>query len=229
MDSAIGKDAIELLFGLNYAVKTINHPESGRSFISKGFLKEAQKVAKKNIALFKEIISEEQPLIGIEPSAILGFRDEYERLVDDTAAAKVLAKNTYTIEEFLAAETRIGNIISASFSTEARKIKIHGHCHQKALSSIEHTFHILNLPKNYTPTIIPSGCCGMAGSFGYEEEHYELSMQVGEQTLFPAVRKAAADVVIAAAGTSCRHQIKDGTGREALHPVTVLRRALRPQ
>ncbi|MEH6407638.1 MAG: FAD-binding oxidoreductase, partial [Leeuwenhoekiella sp.] len=110
--------------------------------------------------------------------------------------------------------------------TEAKTLKIHGHCHQKALSSIEHTFAILNFPVNYKPTIIPSGCCGMAGSFGYEEEHYDVSMNIGEQTLFPAVRKAASETIIAAPGTSCRHQIKDGTQREALHPVTVLRRAL---
>ena len=226
LDATIGHDAIELLQGLNYAIITKNHPESGRSFISKGFLKEAKKVAEKNVSIFKDIVSEKTPLVGIEPSAILGFRDEYERLVDDTASAKVLAKNTFTIEEFLAHEIKAGNITSASFSAEAKKIKIHGHCHQKALSSTEFTFRILNLPKNYTPTIIPSGCCGMAGSFGYEEEHYDLSMQVGEQTLFPAVRKAEADVIIAASGTSCRHQIKDGTGRGAMHPVTVLRRAL---
>lgn len=226
MDSNIGRDSIELLQGLNYEVKTLKHPESGRSFISKGFLKEAKKVAEKNVSVFRDIISDISPLVGIEPSAILGFRDEYPRLVKDSASAKVLAANVFTIEEFLASEIKSGMITAACFSTEAKKIKIHGHCHQKALSSTEHTFRMLNLPINYTPTIIPSGCCGMAGSFGYEEEHYELSMQVGEQTLFPAVRKAADDTIIAASGTSCRHQIKDGTEREALHPVTILRRAL---
>ena len=226
MDSEMGRDAIELLQGLNYTVMTVAHPESGRSFISKGFLKEAQKVAEKNVAVFKDIISEQTPLLGLEPSAILGFRDEYPRLVADIASAKVLATQVFTIEEFLAGEIKKGNITAASFSAEAKNIKIHGHCHQKALSSIVHSFHMLNLPQNYKPTIIPSGCCGMAGSFGYEEEHYTLSMQVGEQTLFPAVRKADAETIIVAAGTSCRHQIKDGTEREALHPVTVLRRAL---
>ena len=88
------------------------------------------------------------------------------------------------------------------------------------------SFAVLNLPKNYKVTIIPSGCCGMAGSFGYEKEHYDISMQIGEQTLFPAIRNASEDITISANGTSCRHQIKDGTQREALHPVTILKNAL---
>ena len=169
----------------------------------------------------------DSPIIGLEPSAILTFRDEYLKLTTDKDAAKQLAARSFLIEEFLHQEIKEGNISSDSFTSQSRKIKIHGHCHQKALSSIEPTFAILNLPANYKPTIIPSGCCGMAGSFGYEKEHYKVSMQIGEQTLFPAVRKAATDVIIAANGTSCRHQIKDGTEREALHPVTILRRALR--
>ena len=123
-------------------------------------------------------------------------------------------------------EIKSKNIKAAQFSKEIKKLKIHAHCHQKSLSSVEHTFAILNLPIHYTPTIIPSGCCGMAGSFGYEKEHYELSMNVGEQTLFPAIRKADAHTIIVANGTSCRHQIKDGVGVAALHPVTILKEAL---
>ena len=107
----------------------------------------------------------------------------------------------------------MGNIKSDQFSSESKTIKFHGHCHQKALANQKSSFDILNLPENYNVTIIPSGCCGMAGSFGYEKEHYEVSMQIGEQTLFPAVRKASEDTIISANGTSCRHQIKDGTGR----------------
>lgn len=226
LDGAIGEDAIILLQTLRYEVKFVKHPESGRSFISKGFLKEAQKVAEKNAAIFSAIITADCPLIGIEPSAILGFRDEYPRLVRDVAKAKILAKNTYVIDEFLANEIKAGNIKSTQFTTEAKTLKIHGHCHQKSLSTMAPTFEILNLPVNYKPTIIPSGCCGMAGSFGYEEEHYAISMQIGEQTLFPAVRKASVETIIVAPGTSCRHQIKDGTQRIAVHPVTVLRQAL---
>ncbi|MDP5043639.1 MAG: 4Fe-4S dicluster domain-containing protein, partial [Leeuwenhoekiella sp.] len=226
LDAQIGEDAVVLLQRLNYEVRVITHAESGRSLISKGFLKQARKIAQKNIKTFKDLVDSEHPLIGIEPSAILGFRDEYLRLSKNVEEAKILAKNTFIIDEFLNAEIKLGNIKSTSFTSEAKKLKIHGHCHQKALSGIEHTFNLLNLPANFKPTIIPSGCCGMAGSFGYEKEHYALSMQIGEQTLFPAVRKAAQDTIIAAPGTSCRHQIKDGTQREALHPVTILKEAL---
>jgi Fe-S oxidoreductase len=105
-------------------------------------------------------------------------------------------------------------------------IKLHGHCQQKALSSVSPSVKLLSLPENYNVETIPSGCCGMAGSFGYEKEHYDLSMKIGELVLFPIVRKQADEVIIAAPGTSCRHQVKDGTGKKALHPVEVLWNAL---
>ena len=226
LDSEVGIAALKLLRGLNYEVEIVKHPESGRSFISKGFLPQAKKVANENIRIFGTLVSEGAPLIGIEPSAILSFRDEYLRLADNPEAAKRLAKNTFLIDEFLKREIIAGNISANSFTSEKKKIKLHGHCHQKALSNVENTFAYLNLPKNYEVTIIPSGCCGMAGSFGYEEEHYEVSMQIGEQTLFPAVRKASEETLIAANGTSCRHQIFDGTTRKAVHPVQILADAL---
>lgn len=226
LDSEIGKDAIQLLQQLNYKVKVVKNAESGRAFMSKGLLEQAKKVANNNVRLYKDLISKNTPLIGIEPSAILSFRDEYPKLVDDKISAKAIAKNTFLIEEFLSNEIAIGNITSDQFTTEAKVIKFHGHCHQKAQSNQIHSFNVLNLPKNYKVTLIPSGCCGMAGSFGYEKEHYDVSMAVGEQTLFPAVRKASKVTVISANGTSCRHQIKDGTQRTALHPVTILRQAL---
>ncbi|SHI39481.1 FAD-binding and (Fe-S)-binding domain-containing protein [Aquimarina spongiae] len=226
LDTSIGIDAIKLLTKLNYAVKIADHKESGRSYISKGMLHHAKKFANQNIDLFASFISDDTPLIGIEPSAILTFRDEYPRLAKDMNKAKELAANSYLIDEFLASEIELGNIKQSQFSTDDKVIKLHGHCHQKALSGVHHTFTVLNLPENFKVTIIPSGCCGMAGSFGYEKEHYEISMKVGEQTLLPAVRKAPKDTLIAAVGTSCRHQIKDGTQREALHPVSILYDAL---
>ncbi|MBA3986490.1 MAG: FAD-binding oxidoreductase, partial [Flavobacteriales bacterium] len=226
LDTEIGVDALHLLFHFGYDVQIIKHMQSGRAFISKGFLEEAKQCADENIDIFKNIVSENCPLIGIEPSAILTFRDEYLRLAEDKKAAKNIAKHTFTIEEFLAREIANGAINASSFSEEEKNIKLHLHCHQKSLSSVIHTFEILNLPKNHNVTIIPSGCCGMAGSFGYEKEHYEVSMQMGELTLFPAIRKTPSDVFIAATGTSCRHQIKDGTQREAMHPITILRKAL---
>ncbi len=226
LESNIAADAYFLLQKLGYDITVIDSLDSGRALLSKGFLEEAKKLANKNIAFLKDKISSEIPLIGIEPSAILGFRDEYLRLADDVKSAENISKNTFLIEEFLAMEISKGNINSEQFTKESKTIKIHAHCHQKALGEQKSTFDILNLPVNYKPTIIPSGCCGMAGSFGYEKSHYKVSMQIGELKLFPAIRKSEVETIIAANGTSCRHQIKDGTGREALHPITILRNAL---
>jgi FAD/FMN-containing dehydrogenase/Fe-S oxidoreductase len=226
LDTNIGIDALILLTQLNYKVNIIKHKESGRAMLSKGLLKEAQKMANENVLIFKDVISKNTPLIGIEPSAILTFKDEYLKLADDKQAAQSIAKHTFIIEEFIQQEIELGSITSDQFTQEAKSIKFHGHCYQKALANQKSSFDLLNLPANYKVTIIPSGCCGMAGSFGYEKEHYDVSMQIGEQTLFPAVRKAPDATVISANGTSCRHQIKDGTGRIAKHPITILKEAL---
>ena len=225
-DVTIGIDCIELLSSLGYKVNITHHKESGRSFISKGILDEAKKIADFNVSFFKNSISKETPLVGIEPSAILTFRDEYLRLVDDKESAIKIAENTLTIEEFIKQEFHKKNIKSKSFTTKEQVLKIHGHCQQKALSNIEPTFTMLTIPKNYKATIFNSGCCGMAGSFGYEKEHYQISMQVGEDTLFPKIRNTDENVIIVASGTSCRHQIKDGTKRNSIHPISVLRKAL---
>ncbi|MHB1197215.1 MAG: FAD-binding and (Fe-S)-binding domain-containing protein [Lutibacter sp.] len=225
-DANIGIDTIELLSNLGYKVIITKHKESGRSFISKGFLDEAKEKANFNVNFFKELITKETPLVGIEPSAILTFRDEYLRLADDKEAAKSISENTFTIEEFIKQEFEKNNILASSFTTQEKTLKIHGHCQQKSLSSTEPTFKMLSIPKNYSLTIINSGCCGMAGSFGYEKEHYNLSMQVGEDTLFPKIRNTENTTIIAAAGTSCRHQIMDGTNRISKHPITILREAL---
>ncbi|WP_088322808.1 FAD-binding and (Fe-S)-binding domain-containing protein [Polaribacter tangerinus] len=226
-DVEIGKDAFYLLDKLGYNLQFVPHKESGRSFISKGFLKEAKEVCNQNIAIFKNIISKETPLIGIEPSAILTFRDEYIRLADDKIAAQNIANNVFTFEEFLARELKNNQINTSLFTTEEKTLKIHGHCHQKALSGTVASFEILSIPKNYKVTILNTGCCGMAGSFGYEKEHFTVSMQVGEESLFPKIRNTEKDVEIVAAGTSCRHQIFDGTKRLAKHPITILKEALK--
>lgn len=226
LESNIATDVKYLLANLDYNVHSVSKLESGRSFLSKGFLEEAKAIANRNVNYFKSIINDDFCLIGIEPSAILTFKDEYIRLADDKDAAKSIAKRTFLIEEFIQQEIELGSIKPEQFTTEFKQIKFHGHCHQKALANQKSSFDVLNLPKNYKVTIIPSGCCGMAGSFGYEKEKYDISMQIGEQTLFPAVRKASDDTIIAANGTSCRHQIKDGTGRTAKHPITILKEAL---
>jgi FAD/FMN-containing dehydrogenase/Fe-S oxidoreductase len=226
-DVQVGIDAFELLTKLGYEVLVVDHEESGRAYISKGFLEEAKAIANKNVSIFAAIVSADIPLIGIEPSAILTFRDEYIRLADDKESAKELAKNVFTVEEFFKNEIAMNKIHSGQFSNAEMQIKIHGHCHQKSLSSVEATFAMLNLPTNNKVTIYNSGCCGMAGSFGYETEHYEISMQMGEDSLFPKIRTTDEATLISAAGTSCRHQIFDGTSRKAQHPVTILRNCLK--
>ncbi|MBC2845158.1 FAD-binding and (Fe-S)-binding domain-containing protein [Winogradskyella flava] len=226
LESDIATDIEVLLNSLGYKVLFLSNLESGRSYISKGFLKEAKALANTNVAYLKNKVNSEHHLVGIEPSAILTFKDEYLKLADDKDAAQSIATHTFLIEEFIQKEIELGHIKVEQFTKAERTIKFHGHCHQKALSNQKSSFDIMNLPKNYKVTIIPSGCCGMAGSFGYEKNHYDISMQIGEQTLFPAVRKASEDTIIAANGTSCRHQIKDGTGKVAKHPVTILKEAL---
>ena len=225
-DTHIGITTIKLLNALGYKVVIPEHEESGRTFISKGFLDEAKALATKNVKLLATLVSEKQPLIGLEPSAILTLRDEYLDLVEDQKGAKYLAKYTLTLEEFLAREIEARKIIASSFTEKQEHIRVHGHCHQKANSSLVPSKIALGLPKNYKVQLIPSGCCGMAGSFGYEKEHYEVSMKMGELVLFPTVRKEPESTIICAPGTSCRHQIKDGTQREALHPVEILYNAL---
>jgi Fe-S oxidoreductase len=228
-DVEIGVMAIKLLNKMGYEVEIPDAIESGRTFISKGLIRKAKQIANKNIVLLKDRITDESPLIGIEPSAILTFRDEYPELVDPAFKndALNLAKNALLFDEFFV------NIPNQSieqlrtiFTRENHTIKLHGHCQQKALASMDTTIKMLSIPENFHIDMIKSGCCGMAGSFGYEKEHYELSMKVGELGLFPEVRKTSEDTIIAASGTSCRHQIKEGTGRTALHPIEVLYNAL---
>ena len=227
-DVEIGKKAIQLMRSLGYQVIMPRLLESGRSLLSKGLVKQAQKIATRNVALLQEIMEEGIPLIGIEPSAILSFRDEYPELVgkEYLAAARKIAKKTFLFEEWFAAEIDAGRITADRFTAEVKQILIHGHCHQKALSSLRFINRCLSLPVNYQVSEIPSGCCGMAGSFGYEKEHYALSMQIGELVLFPAVRSSG-NAIIAASGTSCRHQLKDGTGVIAKHSAEILFDALK--
>ena len=227
-DTTIGIDAVRLLTRLGYEVKIPKHKESARAYLSKGLLRKAKTIAEKNVSLLKDKISEETPLIGLEPSAILAFRDEYPDLVKEElkVASLRLSENAMMIDEFLVREMDKGKISRDLFTQDEKHIKLHGHCQQKAVASTEPTLRMLSFPVNYHVEEIPSGCCGMAGSFGYEKEHYDVSMKVGELVLFPAVRNASPDTIIAAPGTSCRHQIKDGTGKTALHPVQILYQAL---
>ncbi len=227
-ESHIGVKTVLLLEKLGYKVVIPKLKESGRTYLSKGIVGKAKKLADENVKLLAGKITEDTPLVGIEPSAILTFRDEYPELVGhgQKAEAEKIAKNTFTIEEFLFFENEKGNIDSSLFTAEEKKVKFHGHCYQKSLSETKYTKSILEIPQNYTAEEIPSGCCGMAGAFGYEKEHYDLSMKIGELVLFPEVRKTEDSTVLAAAGTSCRHHIKHGTDRDSQHPVEVLYDAL---
>ena len=227
-DVEIGIKAISLLNKLGYQVEIPVHSESGRAYLSKGLLHKARELAISNVNLLNDLVTESSPLIGIEPSAILTFRDEYPNLVgaELKEKANTLSENCLMFDEFIMREVAAGKISKAQFTNESMNISLHGHCHQKALASTGPTKEMLSLPTNYNVDEIKSGCCGMAGSFGYEKEHFELSQKVGELILFPVVRSIPADTIISAPGTSCRHQIKDGTGRTALHPVEVLFDAL---
>jgi len=228
-DAEIGIKFVKLLNSLGYQVVVPNHYESGRAAISKGMLKRAKKLAIKNVLALKDIVTEECPLVGIEPSCILSFRDEYPDLVGDELKKEALklSENCLLYDEFIMREVKAGRIVASSFTDKSLNIKLHGHCHQKSLASVELSRDMLSLPVNYCVEMMTTGCCGMAGSFGFENEHYAVSISIGEQALFPIVRSAPAEVTISAPGTSCRQQIKEGTGRTAMHPLEILFGALK--
>lgn len=225
LDAEISKKAYLLLTDLGVEVEVISFEDSGRSMISKGFLEEAKIKVNSFISRLEYIAETNSPLIGIEPSAILGFKDDYHRLINDEnkEVLNKISEKTQLIDAFLADYLKQNLELKAKFSTEKKEILFHGHCHQKSLCSTTHSIDILNFPENFSASEIPSGCCGMAGSFGYE--HYEVSMKIGEMVLFPSIRKSNS-VCISANGTSCRHQIKDGTNINAKHPVEILYDAL---
>lgn len=233
-DTPIGIAAVELLERLGFEVGMPYHLESGRAALSKGLVRQARDLAEQNVRLLKHLITDKTPLLGIEPSAILSFRDEYPELVGSEIIeqTKLLSQNCLMIDEFLDQHRDTDVLREDLFTDETKEIRLHGHCHQKALSRLLPTVRLLNLPKNYTvkPMVdgegfYKTGCCGMAGSFGYEQEHFEISKQIGELVLIPAVKQLSEDVIVAAPGTSCRHQIADFANRRALHPVEILRAA----
>lgn len=228
-DAEMGRKSLWLLSALGYQVVIPEHAESGRAHLSKGLLEQARELTEQNIQQIGHLITKDTPLLGVEPSAILSFRDEYPRLVLPHLRneARRIAPHALLLEDFLLREWSKGNINPHRFTDDTARILVHAHCHQKAIEGPDASVHLLGIPENYHPELIPAGCCGMAGSFGYEKEHYSISMAIGEETLLPTVRKAPAQTLIAAPGTSCRHQILDGTGRKAYHPVELLYDALR--
>lgn len=220
-DLSVGKAVVKVLTKLGYQLELSQVQDTGRALFSKGLLGKAKVLVDSNINLLIEEVSSSTPLIGIEPSASLSFRDEYIDLATYKEPAENIAEHSYLFEEFLAKEIDAGNITSEPFKAFPQTIKYHGHCHQKALSSLTPLKKVLDLIPEASVELIPSGCCGMAGSFGYEKEHYKVSMEIGELVLFPSVRENTNGVVVAP-GTSCRHQIKDGTGKFSFHPAEIL-------
>lgn len=224
-EAEIGVKTVELLEYLGYEVTYLPHSESGRAAFSKGFLKEGRKLATENVAVFSDLLKQKDwVLVGVEPSGILSFRDEYPEILrgEWKTKAQSLATKCFTVEEFLYREYKNGQITPSQFDVKTRTIALHLHCHYKAMSDKEEAIALLSLPENHHVQYIASGCCGMAGSFGFEKEHFELSMQVGELVVFPAMRALGPEVIPVAQGVSCRHQVLDGVGVQALHPVEVL-------
>ena len=231
---------VGLLTSLDYGVGIPKHKESGRAAISKGCLKRAKQIAQQNVEQLSGIVKDEAPLVGIEPSCILSFRDEYPDLVpaELRQEAKELGRHSLLFDEFLLREIKAGRIQREQFEQTPIEIFLHGHCHQKAIVGVEVMAEVLRSLLNAQVRVIPSGCCGMAGSFGYEKEHYKTSLEIGEMVLFPEIRKMQRNheskretmpAFVAAPGTSCRQQILDGTGVKAVHPIEILYKYLKRQ
>ncbi|MCI0878613.1 MAG: FAD-binding protein [Chloroflexi bacterium] len=220
----VGRAAVELLEAAGFSVTLANAKCCGRPMISKGMLDEATAHARYNVDLLHAYADQGIPIIGCEPSCLLTFRDEYLELVNNERARKV-AQHSYLIDEFLMMLQDKGEL-NLEFRNVPKKILFHGHCHQKALVGTASSLGALRLPPGNQVELVNAGCCGMAGSFGFEREHYQVSMTIGEHALFPAVNAKDPDWEIAVMGVSCRQQIEDGTGRRARHLVEVLRDSL---
>jgi len=219
----LGEAAVRLLERLGYDVVLAEAECCGRTLISKGLLAQARRAARRNVAALLPLAAAGTPIVGLEPSCMLTFRDEVPDLVpgDD---ARMLARHVMLIDEFLASEHRRAPL--ALGEAGGRRVLLHGHCHQKALAGTGAVHEILRAA-GYTVDEVDSGCCGMAGSFGFEREHYDISMAIGERRLLPAVRALPEEVPVVAMGVSCRQQIAHGTGRAARHLVEVLEDGLR--
>ncbi len=221
------KAAAQFFHRLGYAVKAPDASACcGRPYLSKGFISEAQILALKAVETLYPYAEEGMPIVGLEPSCILTFTDELLSLLPGEPRAEQVAQSVYTFASFVAGEAEDGGLDELDWNDEHRAVLLHGHCHQKALEGTNALEQVLALP-GYTVETVDSGCCGMAGAFGYEREHYDISIKMAERRLAPAVRGASPDTIIAAPGVSCRAQIKDTTGRTALHPAEVLNAALR--
>jgi FAD/FMN-containing dehydrogenase/Fe-S oxidoreductase len=225
-EPAIGRAAIELLEAAGWNVRLESAGCCGRSSISKGLLDQAQAMAEAMVARLAPEAERGVPIVGCEPSCLLTLREEHPGLLAGDARAETVAKQTRLVEELLVEAIDDGSLaLDPGAEVAGRPIVFHGHCHQKALAGTAATVALLERIPGAQVTELDAGCCGMAGSFGFETEHYELSMQIGESRLFPALREAAPGALVAATGVSCRQQIGHGVGRRAWHPVELVRAA----
>jgi Fe-S oxidoreductase len=198
----------------------------GRTFLAVGLVDEARREAARTIGSLRPYLDRGMPVIGLEPSCIFGFRDEIPALIKDEDARR-LAAGALLFEEFLAREAEAGSL-QLPLKPLGKRALLHGHCHQKAFGAMAAVEAALRLVPDLTVETVESSCCGMAGAFGYGADTIDVSLKMAELSLLPAVRKAAPDTLVVADGTSCRHQIADGSGREALHAARVLAMALTP-
>jgi FAD/FMN-containing dehydrogenase/Fe-S oxidoreductase len=223
--------ALRVLEAAGYTVHLARAPEGdrplccGRTFLASGLVDEAKAEALRTLAALKPYVERGIPIIGLEPSCILGLRDEFLSMLPGEDASK-LATQAMLFEEFLAREHAAGRLDLKLKALPEKQALLHGHCHQKAFAAMPAVERVLKLVPGLEVKTVESSCCGMAGSFGFEASHYDVSMKMAEASLLPAVRKAAADTLVVADGTSCRHQIHDGAAREAVHVARVLERAL---
>ena len=222
----IGKAAYQVLSALGYEIILANGFCCGRPLLSKGFLKEAKILAYNNVERLSTLINEEIKMVVLEPSCNSAFCDDYQGLLGNNEALKKLISCTLSFDEFLQSHLQSGKL-PLEFSDSKHGVWVHGHCHQKALIGTLPTLEVLRGIKGLSVYEIDSGCCGMAGSFGYEKEHYHFSMKIGELKLFPKIRSTQAQDTIVASGMSCRSQIKDGTKRHALHLAEVIANQLK--
>ena len=220
----IGIACVEVLEAAGFEVELVNAGCCGRPMLSKGLVKQAAQQARDNIGRLYALAEQGIPIVGCEPSCLLTLRDEYSELLQDDRA-KAVAQGSYLIDEFLAMLQDQGRL-ELAFQDVPKKVMFHGHCHQKSLVGTASSLQVLGLPPGFQVELIDSGCCGMAGSFGFEKEHYDISMKIGDQALFPAINAKDSDWEVAVMGISCRQQVEHGTGRRARHLVEVLRDAL---
>jgi Fe-S oxidoreductase len=225
-EPGVGRAAVRLLEAAGFEVVLPERRSCcGRPLISKGFLEEARRRAAANVRDLLGFAERGWPIVGVEPSCLLAFRDDYLDLAPDAEAAQRVSEHVYLLDEFLVQIHDEDGGLGIDFGETRKTVLFHGHCHQKALAGTTDTVRLMNLPAGFDVEEIASGCCGMAGSFGYEREHYDVSMTVGRERLFDVI-EAEGDVEVAATGTSCRHQIADATGRKARHWAEVLADAL---